>query len=363
MSVLNGVVLFVLCAFSVAFAFVGWISGAFSSPRDKMGDKGVELPFKVFLALYAKAPDRWICLKGSARYGDKQVFFPSAHEWRKYNRWRKRRKKLQEKEDEEKRKDEFLEGILREYEPKMPPPPTIGTNVIELKPPIIYGRTNGKRLYLELIKEAERQEMARLKKENEKKPKPNITIPKFEFEGVDEIVTEIKREFARLKAENEKKQNQNITIPKFETKEFDEEIAEKLQEMARIRNGENRKQDDEIVCIDGAKLVPQPAEFCGDCPWAYGNYPDVAICGIDHHAHLRSEWCKYRKQAALKPTKTVREGACGKCRYFGKHDKPPFGYCVRNDEITDEAYVKLCFEPIPPVAHKHPEPLGTVTTH
>lgn len=122
------------------------------------------------------------------------------------------------------------------------------------------------------------------------------------------------------------------------------------------------ERDDDVVRIDGAKLVPQPAELCGDCPCATGNYPDVVICGIDHHAHLRSERCKYRKQAVLKPTKTVREGECKKCRYFKKHDKPPFGYCVRNDEITDEAYVKLCFEPIPPIAHKRPEPLGTVTT-
>ena len=133
MSALNGV-LFFFGIFSVAFAIMGWIGGAFIFPRDKMGDKGVELPFKVFLALYAKAPEKWICLEGSARYGDQQVFFPSAHEWRKYNRWRKRREKLQEKEAEDKRKDEFLEGILREYEPKMPPPPTSGTNVIEPKP-------------------------------------------------------------------------------------------------------------------------------------------------------------------------------------------------------------------------------------
>ena len=155
-------------------------------------------------------------------------------------------------------------------------------------------------------------------------PKPNITIPESRFKGL--CKTEI------------------------------------IQELERLIK-ENAKQDDGVIYVDGAKLVPQPAKTCGDCPWTVGNDPDFVTCINDKKDHLRSELCKYRKQAVLNPTKAVRDGECKKCRYFQKHDKPPYGYCVRNDEITDEAYVKPCFEPIPPIAHKRPELLGTVTTH
>lgn len=122
------------------------------------------------------------------------------------------------------------------------------------------------------------------------------------------------------------------------------------------------ERDDDVVRVNGAKLFPQPAETCGDCPWTVGNDPEYVTCMNDHRDHLRSERCKYRKQAVSKPMKSEVCGICGICRQFDKGDNSPFGYCFRNDEIVNEASVKGCFEP-KSRAEERPEPLGTVTTH
>lgn len=59
------------------------------------------------------------------------------------------------------------------------------------------------------------------------------------------------------------------------------------------------ERDDDVVRVNGAKLFPQPAETCGDCQWTVGNDPEYVTCMNDHRDHLRSERCRYRKQAVL----------------------------------------------------------------
>lgn len=100
---------------------------------------------------------------------------------------------------------------------------------------------------------------------------------------------------------------------------------------------------------------PQKAPLRLSCKHGeIGTVDDFATCYCPHHGYVgqKTECGEYEAKA----------GACGKCRQFDKGDNSTFGYCVRNDEIVNEASVKGCFEP-KSKAEERPEPLGTVTTH
>lgn len=65
-------------------------------------------------------------------------------------------------------------------------PPTTGTNVIEPKPPILYGRTNGKMLYAEMLKRAQQEIEKHETRRGGYQPKPSGT-PKPPTTGTNAI--------------------------------------------------------------------------------------------------------------------------------------------------------------------------------
>lgn len=145
-------------AFSVGFR----IAAEIREWRNNTENIEREIPFALFLEAYGKAPDRWTLLPYYVRYGKDDVRFENYADYRKYQKWREKRKRDEEAE----RKREANEALYREIQSDIiPTPPTTGSSATEPKPPIIYGRTNGKRLYLELLKEAERQERIEALKE------------------------------------------------------------------------------------------------------------------------------------------------------------------------------------------------------
>lgn len=95
---------------------------------------GVAVRFKVFLPLYLQKPEKWKLMPDKARYDDNMtVYFSSGLEWRKYNRWMKRKEKERLKREQEERKQKFFNMIFRDYQtepnPEFTPPPTVKPKV------------------------------------------------------------------------------------------------------------------------------------------------------------------------------------------------------------------------------------------
>lgn len=99
--------------------------------------------------------------------------------------------------------------------------------------------------------------------------------------------------------------------------------------------------------------------YCGNCIFYSQRTQTDGYCETRRMATQETMACLLFRSKRMTSANSVE---CGKCRQFDKGDNSPFGYCVRNDEIVNEASVKGCFEP-KSKAEEHPEPLGTVTTH
>lgn len=108
------------CLYRAIFRPYGWT---------RKDNNGVAVRFKTFLHLYLQNTGKWILMSDSARYENMMVYFSSGHQWRKYNRWRKRVKKEQQKREQEERKQKFLNMIFKDYQtepnPEFTPPPMV----------------------------------------------------------------------------------------------------------------------------------------------------------------------------------------------------------------------------------------------
>lgn len=95
------------CLYRAIFRPYGWT---------RKDNNGVAVRFKVFLHLYLQNTGKWILMSDSARYENMMVYFSSGHQWRKYNRWRKRVKKERMKRQQEERKQRFMDMIFKDYQ-------------------------------------------------------------------------------------------------------------------------------------------------------------------------------------------------------------------------------------------------------
>jgi hypothetical protein len=116
-------------ATAVILFLVTW---AIISPRGwtKKDNYGVAVRFKVFLPLYLQNPNKWKLMPDKVMYDNVMtVYFSSGHQWRKYNRWRKRVEKERMKRQQEERKQRFMDLIFKDYQtepnPEFTPPPTV----------------------------------------------------------------------------------------------------------------------------------------------------------------------------------------------------------------------------------------------
>jgi hypothetical protein len=116
-------------ATAVILFLVTW---AIISPRGwtKKDNYGVAVRFKVFLPLYLQNPNKWKLMPDKVMYDNVMtVYFSSGHQWRKYNRWRKRAEKERMKRQQEEQKQRFMDLIFKDYQtepnPEFTPTPTV----------------------------------------------------------------------------------------------------------------------------------------------------------------------------------------------------------------------------------------------
>lgn len=114
------------CLYRAFFRPSGWT---------RKDNYGVAVRFKVFLPLYLQKPEKWKLMPDKARYDDMMtVYFSSGLEWRKYNRWLKRKEKERLKREREERNQRFHEMIFKDYQTE--------TNPEFMSPPTVKPKTN-----------------------------------------------------------------------------------------------------------------------------------------------------------------------------------------------------------------------------
>jgi hypothetical protein len=114
------------CLYRAIFRPYGWT---------KKDNYGVAVRFKVFLPLYLQNPKKWKLMPDKVMYDNVMtVYFSSGHQWRKYNRWRKRTEKERMKRQQEEQKQRFMDLIFKDYQtepnPEFTPPPTVKPKTI-----------------------------------------------------------------------------------------------------------------------------------------------------------------------------------------------------------------------------------------